>query len=439
MLKIFSHFSNFRPQNVRLSVHRNEKSEKIFKCAKCDQTFNKKQDQKSHMKKMHQPHLPGGGIKSENKCNICDKTFEHFPSLKLHIKKMGHFPPVDDKTMKKMKIKLIRIDDSSSSGATPNDKIPSKIVSKTKIDSSLFEKNSLEDSSHEKISNIENNVRDDNRKKAKIHKCESCDKKFTSGQFLSLHYTKVHHVINEMEESGNSEKFDSNIAASQSNTTTISSENAENNEKDYEITDEQEIEISNVKSLKIAQRVITREDLAKSRRAENVAENTKKMNNKEQVILNNVAKNDVGMMLQIMNKKSDEKLDTTKNDSKLLEVSEKSRTSDFIDVSKQLGFRDIRNEHQNNVWKDFYLNKQLKKVQCKHCLSVMKIFTDVMTKHLETCDKKLTSSKKENKNSAEEKSTPLKDDASCDDIKNYACKYKKCDQTFPRESSMYLI
>ena len=322
MLKIFSHFSNFRPQNVRLSVHRNEKSEKIFKCAKCDQTFNKKQDQKSHMKKMHQPHLPGGGIKSENKCNICDKTFEHFPSLKLHIKKMGHFPPVDDKTMKKMKIKLIRIDDSSSSGATPNDKIPSKIVSKTKIDSSPFEKNSLEDSSHEKISNIENNVRDDNRKKAKIHKCESCDKKFTSGQFLSLHYTKVHHVINEMEESGNSEKFDSNIAASQSNTATISSENAENNEKDYEITDEQEIEISNVKSLKIAQRVITREDLAKSRRAENVAENTKKMNNKEQVILNNVAKNDVGMMLQIMNKKSDEKLDTTKNDSKLLEVSD---------------------------------------------------------------------------------------------------------------------
>ena len=322
MLKFFSHFSNFRPQNVRLSVHRNEKSEKIFKCAKCDQTFNKKQDQKSHMKKMHQPHLPGGGIKSENKCNICDKTFEHFPSLKLHIKKMGHFPPVDDKTMKKMKIKLIRIDDSSSSGATPNDKIPSKIVSKTKIDSSPFEKNSLEDSSHEKISNIENNVRDDNRKKAKIHKCESCDKKFTSGQFLSLHYTKVHHVINEMEESGNSEKFDSNIAASQSNTTTTSSENAENNEKDYEITDEQEIEISNVKSLKIAQRVITREDLAKSRRAENVAENTKKMNNKEQVTLNNVAKNDVGMMLQIMNKKSDEKLDTTKNDSKLLEVSE---------------------------------------------------------------------------------------------------------------------
>ena len=322
MLKIFSHFSNFRPQNVRLSVHRNEKSEKIFKCAKCDQTFNKKQDQKSHMKKMHQPHLPGGGIKSENKCNICDKTFEDFPSLKFHIKKMGHFPPVDDKTMKKMKIKLIRIDDSSSSGATPNDKIPSKIVSKTKIDSSLFEKNSLEDSSHEKISNIENNVRDDNRKKAKIHKCESCDKKFTSGQFLSLHYTKVHHVINEMEESGNSEKFDSNIAASQSNTTTISSENAENNEKDYEITDEQEIEISNFKSLKIAQRVITREDLAKSRRAENVAENTKKMNNKEQVILNNVAKNDVGMMLQIMNKKSDEKLDTTKNDSKLLEVSD---------------------------------------------------------------------------------------------------------------------
>ena len=124
MLKNFSHFSNFRPQNVRLSVHRNEKSEKIFKCAKCDQTFNKKQDQKSHMKKMHQPHLPGGGIKSENKCNICDKTFEHFPSLKLHIKKMGHFPPVDDKTMKKMKIKLIRIDDSSSSGATPNVKIP---------------------------------------------------------------------------------------------------------------------------------------------------------------------------------------------------------------------------------------------------------------------------------------------------------------------------
>ena len=439
MLKIFSHFSNFRPQNVRLSVHRNEKSEKIFKCAKCDQTFNKKQDQKYHMKKMHQPHLPGGGIKSENKCNICDKTFEDFPSLKFHIKKMGHFPPVDDKTMKKMKIKLIRIDDSSSSGATPNDKIPSKIVSKTKIDSSLFEKNSLEDSSHEKISNIEINVRDDNRKKAKIHKCESCDKKFTSGQFLSLHYTKVHHVINEMEKSGNSEKFDSNIAASQSNTTTTSSENAENNEKDYEITDEQEIEISNVKSLKIAQRVITREDLAKSRRAENVAENTKKMNNKEQVILNNVAKNDVGMMLQIMNKKSDEKLDTTKNDSKLLEVSEKSSTSDFIDVSKQLGFRDIRNEHQNNVWNDFYLNKQLKKVQCKHCLSVMKIFTDVMTKHLETCDKKLTSSKKENKNSAEEKSTPLKDDASCDDIKNYACKYKKCDQTFPRESSMYLI
>merc|ERR1711879_421004 len=72
--------TNAKPQNVRLSVHRNEKSEKIFKCAKCDQTFNKKQDQKSHMKKMHQPHLPEVGIKSENKCNICDKTFEHFPS-----------------------------------------------------------------------------------------------------------------------------------------------------------------------------------------------------------------------------------------------------------------------------------------------------------------------------------------------------------------------
>ena len=335
MLKIFSHFSNFRPQNVRLSVHRNEKSEKIFKCAKCDQTFNQKQDQKYHMKKVHQPHLPRG-IKSENKCNVCDKTFEHYLGLKSHIKKMGHFPPVDNKPMKKMKIRLIRIDDSSSSGATPNDKIPSKIVSKTKNDSSPFEKNSLEDSSHEKISNIENNVRDDNRKKAKIHKCESCDKKFTSGQFLSLHYTKVHHVINdqsdeiqyEMEKSdGNFGKFKSNSATSQSNSTTISSENAENNEKDYEITDEQEIEISNVKSLKIAQFVTTRED-NKRRRAENVTENLENSNIKEQVINNttnaqkNVAKTDVAMKLQIMNRKSGEKLDTRKNDSKLLEVSE---------------------------------------------------------------------------------------------------------------------
>ena len=68
---------------------------------------------------------------------------------------------------------------------------------------------------------------------------------------------------------------------------------------------------------------------------------------------------------------------------------EKSNTSDFIDVSKQLGFRDIR--------------------------------------------------KKENKNSSEENPTPDKDATTCDDIKNYACKYKKCDQTFSRESSMYLI
>ena len=53
--------------------------------------------------------------------------------------------------------------------------------------------------------------------------------------------------------------------------------------------------------------------------------------------------------------------------------------------------------------------------------------------------KKLTLSKKENKNSSEETSTPEKDATTCDDIKNYACKYKKCDQTFSRESSMYLI
>ena len=52
--------------------------------------------------------------------------------------------------------------------------------------------------------------------------------------------------------------------------------------------------------------------------------------------------------------------------------------------------------------------------------------------------KKLTLSKKENKNSSEENSTPEKDATTCDDIKNYACKYKKCDQTFSRESSMYL-
>ena len=334
MLKIFSHFSNSRPQHVRSSVHRNEKSEKIFKCAKCDQTFNQKQDQKYHMKKVHQPHLPRG-IKSENKCNVCDKTFEHYLGLKSHIKKMGHFPPVDDKTMKKMKIKLIRIDDSS--GAKPNE-IPSKIASKTKIDSSLME------DSHEKIANIENNVQDaENGKKAKIHKCESCDKKFTSGQFLSLHYTKVHHVINdqsdeiqyEMEKSdGNSGKFKSNSAASQSNSTTISSENAENNEKEYNITaDEQEIEISNVKSLEIAQFVTTRED-TKRRRAENVTENLENSNIKEQVILNNitnaqknVAKTDVAMKLQIMNRKSGEKLDTRKNDSKLLEVSENEETT----------------------------------------------------------------------------------------------------------------
>ena len=124
------------------------------------------------------------------------------------------------------------------------------------------------------------------------------------------------------------------------------------------------------------------------------------------------------------------------------------QSSEFIDVSQQLGFKDIRNEHQSNVWNDFYLNKQLKKVQCKHCFSVMKIFTNIMTKHLETCDNKLTSSMEENscdeENSTPEKDTPEKDipekDTSEKDswyIKKYVCKYTKCDQTFSRESSMY--
>ena len=51
---------------------------------------------------------------------------------------------------------------------------------------------------------------------------------------------------------------------------------------------------------------------------------------------------------------------------------------------------------------DFYLNKSEKMVQCKHCLSVMKIFTNIMIKHLETCDKKKLGSTMENNSCDEE-------------------------------------
>ena len=55
--------------------------------------------------------------------------------------------------------------------------------------------------------------------------------------------------------------------------------------------------------------------------------------------------------------------------------------------SEQSGFKDIHKEHQHNVWNDFYLNKPLKMVQCKHCSSIMKIFMNNMKIHLETCEK----------------------------------------------------
>ena len=65
----------------------------------------------------------------------------------------------------------------------------------------------------------------------------------------------------------------------------------------------------------------------------------------------------------------------------------------------------------------------------------MKIFTNIMIKHLETCDKKKPGSAMEN-NSCDEENSATKKDTSRH-IKKYAC--TKCDQTFSRESSMYLL
>ena len=80
------YISNQEKLRNETAVHKNENSKTIFKCAICDQTFNQKQDLKSHTKNVHRFQIEF--LKSNNKCTICDKKFKQSQDLESHIKKI---------------------------------------------------------------------------------------------------------------------------------------------------------------------------------------------------------------------------------------------------------------------------------------------------------------------------------------------------------------
>ena len=163
-------------------VHEGQKDYKYniinpFKCGKCNQKFSKAEELKIHLKTEHEMY----------NCNECGKTFGQLQMLNQHIKSVHNIGIKHHKNFLKSATNLFKCGKCSQKFSKTEDL---KEHLKTEHQNEMFECN--ECGNVFGLLYLLNQHIKSEHKEINFHKCNDCDKSYTTENSLSLHIIRIH-------------------------------------------------------------------------------------------------------------------------------------------------------------------------------------------------------------------------------------------------------